>query len=155
MDKKALGSKTAKDGFLNEKFVISEFNAWQSSDLAKSWLVCMEYDISQIKSVKAQKIKGSFKADLQVQILITIEFKELIEAQNLQVKLVSNPQGFNQIDKRWAKSYQELWSFSDEILEILKFYTGENPPKISNPRDKRRMFFDEMSQSERELILSL
>lgn len=152
MDKIALGSKTAKGGFLNEKFVINEFNQWQNSDLAKDCLIKMGYELGKIKSVKAQKIKGSFKADLQVQIEITIQFKTLIEAQNISIKLVSNPQGFNQIDKRWIAKYKELWNFDDEIERILKLYTGELLP-YKDSRDKRRMFLDEMSKVEQESIL--
>lgn len=37
-----------------------------------------------------------------MQVQVTIKLKEAIDAQNLQVKLVSNTKGFNQIDKRWV-----------------------------------------------------
>lgn len=39
MDKMQLGSNTAKGGFLNERWVINEFNQWKNSDLAKDCLV--------------------------------------------------------------------------------------------------------------------
>lgn len=151
MDKVILGSKTAKAGFKNEYFVINEFNNWKNSELSLAWLIKMGYVLSQIESVKAQKIKGSFKAD--VQILVQIKFKNLQDVQNLQVKLVSNPQGFNQIDKRWLKKYDEMWNFGDEILEILEYFVGEKAPKISNPRDKMRMFFNEFDKFEQDKIL--
>lgn len=152
MDKIQLGSNTAKGGFLNERWVINEFNQWKNSDLAKDCLVEMGYELDKIESVYAEKINGSFKADLQVQIKITIRFKTLIEAQNISVKLVSNPQGFNQIDKRWVVKYKELWNFDDEIERILKLYTGELPP-YKDTRDKRRMFLDEMSKMEQERLM--
>lgn len=152
MDKIQLGSNTAKGGFLNERWVINEFNQWKNSDLAKDCLVEMGYELDKIESVYAEKINGSFKADLQVQIKITIHFKTLIEAQNISVKLVSNPQGFNQIDKRWVVKYKELWNFDDEIERILKLYTGELPP-YKDTRDKRRMFLDEMSKVEQERLM--
>lgn len=152
MDKIQLGSNTAKGGFLNERWVINEFNQWKNSDLAKDCLVEMGYELDKIESVYAEKINGSFKADLQVQIKITIRFKTLIEAQNISVKLVSNPQGFNQIDKRWVVKYKELWNFDDEIECILKLYTGELPP-YKDTRDKRRMFLDEMSKIEQERLM--
>lgn len=63
-DKVALGSKTAKNGFKNENFVVQTFNAWQNNKLAKEWLQAMGYEINMIKSVKAQKVSGSFKADV-------------------------------------------------------------------------------------------
>lgn len=152
MDKIELGSNTAKGGFLNERWVINEFNQWKNSDLAKDCLIEMGYELDKIESVYAEKINGSFKADLQVQVKITIRFKTLIEAQNISVKLVSNPQGFNQIDKRWVVKYKELWNFDDEIERILKLYTGELPP-YKDARDKRRMFLDEMSKDEQERLM--
>lgn len=152
MDKIELGSNTAKGGFLNERWVINEFNQWKNSDLAKDCLVEMGYELDKIESVYAEKINGNFKADLQVQVKITIRFKTLIEAQNISVKLVSNPQGFNQIDKRWVVKYKELWNFDDEIERILKLYTGELPP-YKDTRDKRRMFLDEMSKMEQERLM--
>lgn len=152
MDKIMLGSQTAKNGFLNEEFVVNEFNSWQKSDLARDCLIKMGYDLNEIEYVWAEKIKGSYKADLQVRIQITIKLKTLIDAQNLSVKLVSNPQGFNQIDKRWVATYKKLWGFDDEIERILKLYTGEIMPYKST-RDSRRMFFDEMNESEINTIL--
>ena len=152
MDKIQLGSNTAKGGFLNERWVINEFNQWKNSDLAKDCLIEMGYELDKIESVYAEKINGNFKADLQVRVKITIRFKTLIEAQNISVKLVSNPQGFNQIDKRWVVKYKELWNFDDEIERILKLYTGELPP-YKDTRDKRRMFLDEMSKDEQERLM--
>lgn len=77
----------------------------------------MEYDFSKIEYVKAVKLSG-FKTDVQVQI--TIKLKEAIDVQNLQVKLVSNPKGFNQIDKRWVDKYVEIWNIPVNISYILK-----------------------------------
>ena len=89
------GSKTAKDGFKNEDEVINRFNNWKNDSLARDWLKEMNYDLNQIEYVKAFKIKGSFKADIQVQINIEIKLKKLFDVQNLQVKLASNFVGFN------------------------------------------------------------
>jgi len=147
------GSLTAKNGFKNEQFVIDEFNDWNNSVLAQQWLVAMEYMLDEIESVKATKVKGSYKADVQVEINISIKLKNFIDVQNLQVKLVSNPKGFNQIDKRWLKSYRELWEISDEIYELLAYFTGEKSPKIINSRDPRRMFADEFSIEEQKKLL--
>ncbi|RAX57705.1 hypothetical protein CCZ01_05310 [Helicobacter monodelphidis] len=105
MDKVELGSKTAKDGFRNENFVINTFNDWENNNLAKEWLESMGYNLKEIESVKAEKIKGSFKADIQVVVNVAVKLKKLQDVQNIQVKLVSNPQGFNQIDKRYLKSF--------------------------------------------------
>jgi hypothetical protein len=147
------GSQTAKNGFKNEDFTIAEFNNWKDSELAQLWLKAMDYDLTDIESVQATKVKGSFKADIQVEIKIEIKLKSLTDIQNLQVKLVSNPKGFNQIDKRWLKSYNELWNIPSDVYELLQYFTGEKKPKIDNPRDERRMFADELSEDEQQLLL--
>ena len=110
-----LGSKTAKDGFNNEYFVVSIFNDWKNNELAKNWLKAMGYKIDEIEEVNAYKIKGSFKADVQVVILIQVKLQQIQDIQNIQVKLVSNANGYNQIDKRWLKSYKELWTIPDNV----------------------------------------
>lgn len=153
MNRVELGSKTAKEGFKNEGFVIEIFNKWENEVLAQEWLKAMGYDLNKIESVNATKIKGSFKADVQVVILVQIKLQKLQDVQNIQVKLVSNPQGFNQIDKRWLKSYKELWDIPSDIYEILQYFVGEISPKIKNPKDTRRMFFDEFDAIEQEKIL--
>ena len=148
-----LGSKTAKDGFKNEQYVIDEFNNWKNSELSRQWLLKMEYDLDQVEYVRAEKITGSYKADIQVAVRITIKLKSLEDIQNIQVKLVSNPKGFNQIDKRWLSKYAELWDMPDDVLTLFKHFTGELPPYKSNTRDKRRMFIDEFSEEERSQII--
>ena len=100
------GSKIAKDGFSNEKDVAYKFINWENDYEAKIWLKTMGYNIEEIENVHAEILHG-FKTDVQVQI--TIKLKDTIETQNLQVKLVSNKKGFNQIDKRWIRNYKEMW----------------------------------------------
>ena len=147
------GSTTAKNGFKNETFVVEEFNNWKESELSQSWLKAMNYNLDEIESVTATKVKGSYKADVQVAINIEIKLTNLTDIQNLQVKLVSNPKGFNQIDKRWLKSYNELWDIPNEVYELLQYFTGEKKPKIDNSRDERRMFADELLENEQQLLL--
>ena len=105
MDLVKLGSQTAKNGFRNEDNIVLKFNNWQNDDDAKKWLITMQYELKEIEFVKAVKLRG-YKTDVQTQI--TIKLKEAIDVQNLQVKLVSNQKGFNQIDKRWVDKYIEM-----------------------------------------------
>lgn len=144
-----LGSRTAKGGFTNEQDIADKFNNWQNDHEAQKWLVLMGYVVEDIEFVKAIVLHG-YKADVNVQI--TIKLKQAIDIENIQVKLVSNPKGFNQIDKRPVDKYNEVfnWKMPTNIVNILKRFTGELPPSISNPRDKRRMFIDEFSQKERK-----
>jgi len=149
----ALGSKTAKAGFSNEKDVINRFNDWKNDKIAQEWLSAMNYKVDDIEYVKASKVRGQYKADIQVRITITIKLKLQEDVQNLQVKLVSNPQGFNQIDKRKIDKYVELWNIPKDITQILKLFTGEIALTKKDSRDPRRMFLDEMSQSDQDKLI--
>jgi len=146
-----LRSRTAKRGFKNERDVVRKFNNWQNDEDARDWLAIMGYSLKKIEKVKAVIITGSHKTDIQVQI--TIYFKEVIAVENLSVKLVSNPQGLNQVDKRWINKYIEIWSIPENISEILKLFTGEIKPKIKNLRDSRRIFLDEIDVLNQKLII--
>ena len=152
MNKEQLkGSQTAKNGFRNEDDIVNKFNNWNTDEDAQKWLLIMQYDLIQIEYVKAVKLSGC-KTDVQAQV--TIKLKEAIDVQNLQVKLVSNPKGFNQIDKRWVYKYVEMWNIPTEIETIIKRYTGEIKPTISNPKDNRRMFANEFSEKEQSNLLT-
>jgi hypothetical protein len=148
-----LGSKTAKGGFRNEKDVIIRFNNWKEDDVAQKWLEAMGYKINDIEYVKASKVRGQYKADIQVRVRIVIKLKSQEDLQNLQVKLVSNPQGFNQIDKRWVDKYVELWNMPTDITRILKIFTGEIKPAKKGLKDPRRMLLSEMSKSDQNKIV--
>jgi len=145
-----LGSQTAKNGFLNENDIVNKFNNWSVDEEAKKWLLIMQYDLNEIEYVKAVKLSGH-KTDVQAQV--TIKLKEVIDVQNLQVKLVSSKKGFNQIDKRWTDKYVELWDIPEEITTMLKKYTGDIVPDIENTRDKRRTFANEFNEIEQTKIL--
>lgn len=145
-----LGSDTAKEGFRNEDDVVMKFNMWDSDEEAQKWLKLMGYPLAEVDRVESLKVSGQ-KADVQVQI--TRKNEDKLHIENLQVKLVSNQSGFNQIDKRWLDRYHELWNFPEHVFQNLKHFTGELPPKIANSRDSRRMFLDEFSEMEQKEIL--
>ena len=52
-NKQALGSKTAKGGFANEKAVTEKFNQWQTDQEAQEWLKIMGYDALKINHLTA------------------------------------------------------------------------------------------------------
>ncbi|MBC7817968.1 MAG: type II restriction endonuclease, partial [Planctomycetaceae bacterium] len=147
------GSQTAKAGFQNEQDVIRHFNQWQTDEYAPQWLTIMGYRLDDIEFVKAMKIQGSFKADVQVQIQVTIKLKSELDVQNLQVKLVSNPNGYNQIDKRWVDTYATLWSIPPHVVQSLKLFTGELRPETVT-RDPRRTFLHELSPTQQAEVLA-
>lgn len=145
-----IGSTTAKNGFKNEKDIVQKFNNWQIDTEAQTWLQIMGYKLEEIDFVEAIILSG-YKTDVQVQV--TIKLKKAIDVENLQVKLVSNPKGFNQVDKRWVDKYVEMWEIPENITNILKRYTGEEVPNIPTPKDRRRMFANEFSTTEQDDIL--
>lgn len=144
------GSKIAKDGFNNEKDIANKFINWESDYEAQSWLKTMGYDLKEIEYVFAEVIHG-YKTDVQVHV--TIKLKKIVEAQNLQVKLVSNDKGFNQIDKRWIKNYKEMWDIPDNIVKLLQYFTGELLPYRKDTKDYRRMFMNEFTDEEQNQLV--
>jgi len=151
-EKELLGSETAKGGFRNEEDVIKRFNKWKEDSFAQEWLKTMGYILEEIEYVKAVKVSGNYKTDVQVQV--TIKLKEAIDCENLSIKLVSNPQGFNQIDKRKVEKYVEMWKIPLDIERILKLFTGKQPPtKKKGLKDSRRMLLNEMSKEDQTKIL--
>ncbi len=144
------GSRTAKAGFSNEDDIVIKFNNWKEDPDAQIWLELMCYKFDEIERVEAVKLHG-YKTDVQVQI--AIHLKKAISAENISIKLVSNNTGFNQIDKRWVKSYVEMWNIPEDITLILQKYTGESKSDKKDLRDPRRMFFDEMLPEEVEKVI--
>lgn len=69
------------------------------------------------------------------------------------MKLVSNPSGFNQVDKRWVDRYVEMWNIPKVVSRALKLFIGEIKPEGINLRDPRRMFFDEMDIETQKLVV--
>lgn len=145
------GSQTAKNGFKNEQDISNKFDNWQTDEEARQWLTIMQYNLEDIESVKAIVLHG-YKADVNVQV--QIKLKTAIDTENIQVKLVSNKKGFNQIDKRWLSHYKEMWNIPNNVYKLLQLYTGEQKPDKQNIRDNRRMFVDEFTQEEQNLLLS-
>jgi len=145
-----LGSETAKNGFRNEDDVVERFRQWKTDSITQQWLRIMGYAVSDIEWVHAEKIPGSHKADVQVQV--TIKLTAVIGVENLQVKLVSQSVGFNQIDKRWIANYVDLWEIPEDVQTLLRRFTGEITP-LNATRDPRRMFADEFTDIEQQRLV--
>lgn len=181
MNKKELGSKTAKRGFNNEKSICKKFNLWQIDKDAQTWLKIMGYDIKKIKSVSAIQIPTRIKkseiekfgvtqeeyeeilkfkkADTQIKIIIKLN--NVLRIENLSLKKANSDSDFNQVDKRSVDEYQKMWKFDGEISFWLKLFTGELMPskykdklKINTFRDNRRLFIDEMPQKIQTKIIN-
>lgn len=144
------GSQTAKNGFKNEQDICDKFNNWQLDKEARQWLEIMHYDLDKIDYVNAVVLHG-YKADVNLQVQIRL--KQAIDTENIQIKLVSNKKGFNQVDKRWLSHYREMWNIPEDVYHLLQHYTGEILPYKNVVRDARRMFVDEFTIEEQNLLL--
>lgn len=142
-----LGSQTAKGGFQNEDEIRDKFNNWRNDQDARDWLVAMNYRLTDIVAVSATKPHGE-KADVEVRV--KTDRGDSVEG--ISIKLVSNPDGFNQIDKRWLKTYVEMWNIPEEVHEPLRRFVGEVPPDKAG-RDPRRQFLSEMDEKTQQLII--
>ena len=142
-----LGSKTAKDGFRNEDEIRDKFNHWNADTDARAWLEAMNHKITDIDKVMAWKPHGE-KADVEV----TVRTKSGENVERISIKLVSSPNGFNQIDKRWLTTYAKMWAMPPDVVEALKLYVGETPPHESS-RDRRRMYLDELDPDAQQAVV--
>jgi hypothetical protein len=175
-----LGSATAKGGFANEKEICRKFNNWREDNEAQLWLKIMGYDIKMIQDVTAIHIPTRLKREIlsqlgfkdsyedlmrfkkaDAQLRIFIKLGDILRIENLSLKKANSDADYNQVDKRWVSSYQEMWGFDDEIAFGLKLFTGEiNPascPQITQNiqlRDTRRMFLDELPEGLRNKIIN-
>lgn len=150
------GSEIAKGGFRNEQEVVDKFNNWKDDVDAQKWLEFMMYNLEEIETVYAEKIgQKGYKSDINVVIRINVKKrnndKTLESVENIQVKLVSNNQGFNQVEKKKVEQYEVIWHMPQEVKELLKLYDGESAPRQGS-RDSRRMFVDEFTDEERALL---
>ena len=150
------GSEIAKGGFDNEWEIISKFNNWETDKDAQAWLEIMMYDLNEIISVKAEKPENKYKSDVNVVINIAIVKKnkttKVLSVENIQVKLVTGENGFNQVEKKRVEQYKEAWHMPDEIATLLKLYDGELPPR-KNSSNPKRMFANEFAEPEQQKLL--
>lgn len=181
MNKKQLiGSKTAKGGFANEKYICEKFNNWETDHDAQKWLNIMGYSVSTIAKLQAIQIpvriaKKDYekfhlspqeyeetvkfkKADAQIQL--TIKINDIICVENISIKKANKNTNFNQIDKRPISTYQIIWNFNDVIAKWLKLFTGElNPANYiheleqKTPSDPRRLFMHEIPKQYADMII--
>ena len=142
-----LGSNTAKNGFKNEDEIRDKFNNWKADEDARLWLGVMGFKTAEIISVFAQKPHGE-KSDVDV----LVKTKSGERTEGVSIKLVSSPNGFNQIDKRWLAHYVKMWNMPPAVEAALKLFVGETPP-IKPSRNKGRMFLDELSPEQQKAVI--
>lgn len=148
------GRDIALGGYQNEQDVCDKFNNWQNDEDAKEWLELMMYDLDDIDHVHAEKIgMRGYKSDVNVVINVTIARRHLVTVENIQVKLVSTSQGFNQVDKRKVEKYVEKWHIPDDVIMLLKYYDGELSPYREGTRSDIRMFADEFTDDEQSALI--
>ncbi len=145
--KAELGSETAKNGFKNEDEIRDKFNNWKTDPDAREWLAAMNYKLAEIESVTATKPHGE-KADVEVRV----KSKNGEKVDGISIKLVSSPNGFNQIDKRWLSHYVKMWKIPADVEASLKLFLGETPPTKPG-RTPDRMYLNELEPAEQKAVV--
>lgn len=146
--KAKLGSETAKNGFRNEDEIKAKFEAWSTDSDAKAWLTTMGFKLVEVIGVSVTKPHDE-KADIEV----TVQTKSGTRTEGISIKLVSSPNGFNQIDKRWVSRYAKMWNMPLVVENALKRFVGEIAPTAPG-RAANRMFLDEMDKLNREAVIA-
>ncbi|MBK9164727.1 MAG: type II restriction endonuclease [Acidobacteria bacterium] len=142
------GSATAKGGFRNENDIRDKFINWREDADARAWLTAIGYETSAIKDVSAAKPNGE-KAD----VVVTVTKNDGTPRRHgISIKLVSSPNGFNQIDKRWLRQYAKMWAMPPGVVAGLRLYLGEDPP-VGKTRRPERMFLTEISEEARIAVV--
>lgn len=157
MNKKEIGSRIAKSGFKNEHLVAEKFDNYINDKDAQQWLEYMGYKINKIKNLNAILIPPSIKktesmlgvqlediiknanykkADIQVKLEILIG--DIIYRENISIKKATAKSNFNQIDKRKVEKYKEMWDIPNDIVELLKYFTGELKDNINDKKRKNK-----------------
>lgn len=156
--KKEKGSETAKKGFRSETLIIEALNNKTLKGLELLGQIKVEDGFVFTSAIETSKHKLSahnVKSDLLV--FYNKEGSEKIV--HISQKLVSQSSGFNQLDKRWIDTYKEKLSIPENVVRLLKYYTGETSPEtygidVSALRDSRRIYFNEMTLEDQEIILN-
>ena len=107
----------------------------------------MNYKLAEIESVTATKPHGE-KADVEV----VVKTKKGETKQGISIKLVSSPNGFNQIDKRWLSHYVAMWKMPADVETALKLFVGETPPNKPT-RDANRMYLNELEPTQQMAVV--
>ena len=147
LSKEKLGSNTAKNGFKNEDEIRDKFNNWKADEDARAWLGVMGFKSAEVVSVFAQKPHGE-KSDVDV----TVKTKSTEKTEGISIKLVSSPNGFNQIDKRWLAHYVKMWSMPKDAEAALKLFLGETKPTKPG-RSPDRMFLNELDSAAQKSVI--
>ncbi|MGL5123699.1 MAG: DNA (cytosine-5-)-methyltransferase [Fusobacteriaceae bacterium] len=174
MSTASLGSKTAKDGFKNEKDICLKFENWHHDCDAQKWLQDMGYNLKEISNLIAIQIPTKIsikdvdeyncspdnfndmtkfkKADAQIKLTITL--RDIVKIENISLKKANSSADYNQVDKRKVSTYKEMWGFDDEIEKWLKLFTGEVEHSNSSSKDSRRLFLTEMPSAISDKIIN-
>jgi len=149
LEKKKLGSRTAKGGFSNEGKICKKSNNWERDLNAQDWLRSMGYDPNKIDSLMAIRIPMRIKKDelekyniseidysnfvrfkkADAQIRIIIKIGKIVKIENLSLKKANLNANYNQIDKRSVDTYQKMWNFDKGNFSLAETLHRRNSSK--------------------------
>lgn len=144
------GSDVAIGGSRNETDIRNKFKDWQNDSDAQSWLNTLGYNIRDIREINFILPGRKYKTDLQLEVYLYA--KNEPDIINLQIKLVTGGTGFNQVDRRPLSKAANEWSMPDDVVELMKLFSGEMSPYKKNSQAPNRMFLNEFTEEEFVII---
>lgn len=140
------GSDIAKGGSQNETDIREKFKDWQNDEDAQSWLDTLGYNVDDIREICFVLPGRKFKTDLQLNIYRQSKIEPDII--NIQIKLVTGKTGFNQVDRRSLSKAVSEWNMPTNVVELMKYFSGEKSPYKKNSQVSNRMFLNELTEKE-------
>lgn len=152
--KSEIASLTAKGGFENENEVAAKFTNWRNDKDAQQWLEKMMYNLDEIESVEGVPFGSrGYKSDVIVTVVVLINRRsgnqKITSVEKIQVKLVSNQSGSNQVERKYVDSYIKQWHMPEGVVNSLKLFCGALPPREGS-RNEKRMYIDELLETEQK-----
>jgi R.HinP1I restriction endonuclease len=142
------GHDIAKSGFeVEELFAVTIQNL--NSQFSKDFLKLINEDYEKILEIKANRIHGQ-KTDVK----IVIKYKDNT-SKDVKFSIKKWMANFNQLERGDPDNYKLKWGLSDNILKLIKYFTGKLP---SSEYDKnfngKRMFVYQFKEEDKKEFLS-
>lgn len=121
------GKKGATRGLAIEHVVADDLMNWKTNPKGAYLIQKMGYVLPELTGVKARKIPGGNKSDVQV----TLQYFYKTVRENLSVKSSGKKNGSNQLTRFYPQDLHDRYGFPQDCVRTLEEWTGlafwENP----------------------------
>ena len=154
-------NSNAKSGKAAVEKLIEKFNSYDS-ELLKACESILQTKNREILRSKKLEIENITMAPTTTKSDLFVKFKNLQDSLAISV-ISADGGGSNQIERRTVDFYSTDCSFSDELIRILKLYTGTTKPSSINRKEysksadlnKGYAHFSDLSQSNQTNLIRL